>query len=210
MPRYLNFETSSICLFVQEYVDTCSSLPCHQNSCRLLFIESNFVLECPVYDFLQIRIWEVFWFKNGFPLSMASRSSGNSITFAWVMYYKLSREFYWIFQNPDRQQNPWGQTFITIFSTLILLVVMAALLALKYLFARLYRFLGHWNSPSVLKMLNYLAALKAGWTSRLTSITYYLSLKLCSTYIYITIKASLWHKTHIFSLTQNTDSKNKC
>ena len=87
---------------------------------------------------------------------------------------------------------------------------MAALLALKYLFARIYRFLAHWNSLSLFKMLDYNAASKGNWTSRLTSITYCPLVKLCSMYIYITIKESLWHETHIFSLTQNTDSKNKC
>jgi len=56
------------------------------------------------------------------PLVISSRSSANATTFVVLVYYRFSKELYWMFQNPGPQHDPCGHPLVTSLCSLMLLV----------------------------------------------------------------------------------------
>ena len=119
-----------------------------------------------------------------------SGSSAKAIALVCFLNSKIRKELNWIFQNPS-PQDLCGQPLLTSLSTCKVFVLITAVLWLKQILVRLYKFLGQLKSFRVISMFGHHAASKAPLTWKLTSIVINPSRSPSSTHTLYVIAASV-------------------
>ena len=103
------------------------------------------------------------------PLIAIIRSLANGRAFVRLTNLSLSKDLYWMFQNPGPHQDTCRHPLLIPLSILSLFVDKIAVRWLKWLLIKLHRFLGQQLAFKLFKILGQQGALKAPCTCRLTN-----------------------------------------